>query len=280
MSYSQDPDKDQDPDPQESDAQESKDREFDNFVNLMYRKLPQELVDNVEYWLYETAFCSGYLYPHRRQKKHSLCCPWPKEVDIVARPALLGLSKAIKAKYETRMWSENIWVINAGEAQDSLGFIVQLPIEAEKKYIRKLHLHFTICGLDRLWSRSQPQPHGDARCVKRLHPRSLEFAPSWASDLQQVWGRTLAIVSPLPLRLLILDFTDCDIGEVYWEAGIAKFAEIISNLAQSMEVPDFRVLEPPQDHCTEASAAMSFHGLLPRVKCGLDYLARSFWSRQ
>lgn len=83
----------------------------------------------------------------------------------------------------------------------------------------------------------------------------------------------------MPLQLLILDFTDCDIGEVYWEAGIAKFADIISYCARLMEVPDFRVLEPPQDHCTEASAAMSFRGLLPRVKSGLNYLARSFWSR-
>ncbi|KAL8755382.1 MAG: hypothetical protein Q9199_003675 [Rusavskia elegans] len=56
-------------DDQVSDSQEPKDREFTTFVKLMYRKLPQELIDNVEYWLYETAFCPGYLYPDRQQKK-------------------------------------------------------------------------------------------------------------------------------------------------------------------------------------------------------------------
>ncbi|KAI4281725.1 MAG: hypothetical protein L6R38_003475 [Xanthoria sp. 2 TBL-2021] len=147
----------QDPDNQKSDAQQPKDQEFDTFVELIYRKLPQELIDNVEYWLFETVFCPGCLYPHRQQKNHAKCCLWPKEANVVARPALLSLSKSIKAKCETWMCSENVWVIGTGEINDSLAFMEQLPIKAREKYIQKVYLSFTICNVDGFWTKLQNQ---------------------------------------------------------------------------------------------------------------------------
>ncbi|KAI4223004.1 MAG: hypothetical protein L6R36_005738 [Xanthoria steineri] len=236
--------------PGRSHTQEPKDHEFDTFVNLMYRKLPQELIDNIEYWLYETAFCPGYLYPHRQQKKHSKCCPWPKDVDVVARPALLGLSKAIKAKYETRMWSENVWVINTGEVEDSLAFIHQLPREAREKYIQKVHLSLTICDLDRFSSETQQhQPPGEgAWCVKKPHARSPDFDRSWRGHMSEMYVQKLQGGSQLPLRSLVLDLSaDGYVAECPWvRAWIKSLPGKMPSAAGQIEGPEIRVLTGPQ----------------------------------
>ena len=60
---------------------------FDDFIELFRQKLPQEVIDEVGYWLYKMAFFPGYLYPNRQQRINKNCCVWPEKADIVARPA-------------------------------------------------------------------------------------------------------------------------------------------------------------------------------------------------
>lgn len=201
----------------------------------MYRKLPQELIDNVEYWLYETALCPGYLYPHRQQKKHAKCCLWPKEANVVARPALLTLSKSIKAKYETRMWSENVWVVGTGEAEKSMAFLQQLTPEATE-YIQKLQLSFTICDLDGTMVERRDGGHEKVLCAKEFQSESVwgsyEGCDQWWGKWERVWE--------LPLQSLLLDFTECHDLDRYWQGN--WIAEYMGLWHKKPWMPDFRVL--------------------------------------
>ncbi|KAL8736497.1 MAG: hypothetical protein Q9166_000289 [cf. Caloplaca sp. 2 TL-2023] len=79
------------------------DKDHTRLVTSMYEKLPQELVDLVEYWLYETAFCPGIVRP----------CANKAEKDA-SRPLLVYLSKRHQAEYSKRFWSENTFVFGAG----------------------------------------------------------------------------------------------------------------------------------------------------------------------
>ncbi|KAI4234947.1 MAG: hypothetical protein L6R40_006615, partial [Gallowayella cf. fulva] len=74
--------------------------DFERFVELMYGKLPPELIDQIEEFVYEMVFCPGYISEDRSYKGSKN-----------ARPELLLLSKGIFQKYHKRTCTENTWVI-------------------------------------------------------------------------------------------------------------------------------------------------------------------------
>ncbi|KAL8976115.1 MAG: hypothetical protein Q9205_007817, partial [Flavoplaca limonia] len=159
-------------DHQVTDQKQPNNQSFDEFIELFHQKLPQEVIDGVEYWLYEMAFCPDYLYPHRQRRINGKCCVWPEKADIVARPALLGLSKAIKAKYEPRMWRENTWVISTGGVKETMAFLDQLPAKAKEKHICKVQLSLRTCDVDEGLADLQRQRHEEVLCAKKLGPRT------------------------------------------------------------------------------------------------------------
>ncbi|KAL8787209.1 MAG: hypothetical protein Q9213_002320 [Squamulea squamosa] len=89
----------------------------EDVCTMMLRKLPQELVDMVEEWIYEISFCPGYLYPAGEPLPFSTPDGQPqhesrKRRNQIASPRLLTLSRFVKNKYRTRMYTDNIVVID------------------------------------------------------------------------------------------------------------------------------------------------------------------------
>ncbi|KAL8846868.1 MAG: hypothetical protein Q9221_008067 [Calogaya cf. arnoldii] len=217
---------------QEPDNQTPNDQDFDNLINLMYQNLPQELIDNVEYWLYEIVFCPGYLYPYHPKEQYTECCPVLTKGYDPARPALLCLSKSIKAKYEVRMWSENTWVILAeSPIPEPVSLLEGRPANAQK-YIRKVHLKFR-----HLARETQERPRSYHEVPARYLP--LNFECEWE------WNR----VKALYLRRLVLDFTECHLrwreesasvrtahALMHWPKGNMPEWEVLASAAEFDEM--------------------------------------------
>ncbi|KAL8652588.1 MAG: hypothetical protein Q9226_004206, partial [Calogaya cf. arnoldii] len=192
-------------------------QDFDRFVMLMRQKLPQEMIDTIE-------------------------------------PGLLGPSKAIKAKYETRMWSENIWVINTGEADDSMAFLLQLPDDAREKYIQNVHLNFTICDANESGTGLQHPKHGLVFCAKMIEPKpktediDADGSLSKAKDDSchrpfGIWWKKWILVDRLPLRHLLLDFSKCyDLGD-RWRGNL--LVEIMAS-CHKPSASDVRIFAPDE----------------------------------
>ncbi|KAI4224110.1 MAG: hypothetical protein L6R40_008473 [Gallowayella cf. fulva] len=112
-------------------------------VNLMYRKLPQELVDLIEYWMYEMAFCPGVITlrdrscpPQVSGTSSTASEPHLSTQKSTARPTLLALSKSIHRTYQERLWRDNLFVIGGGI--DSVDFLT----EATEEKTRLAHKGF------------------------------------------------------------------------------------------------------------------------------------------
>ncbi|KAL8736496.1 MAG: hypothetical protein Q9166_000288 [cf. Caloplaca sp. 2 TL-2023] len=118
--------------------------QFSRLVDLMYKKLPQELIDMIEHWTYEILFCPGFIYP-RISKPSSLIKPpnmvESREFKGTARPALLCLSPQVYDKYHLRMLCENTWVIGTGPC--TARFLYNLPSTANDS-VQKLYLKLSI----------------------------------------------------------------------------------------------------------------------------------------
>lgn len=123
----------------------------DRLFKLMHEKFPQELVDLVEYWLYEVIFCPRYIHSQRRNEGRRQCRGYPAEVPKVAKPVYLVLSKDIKAKYEARLWGENILFVNAAGRGCSINSFDKLLFRPQRKCIQYIHMKFTGCNANELW---------------------------------------------------------------------------------------------------------------------------------
>ncbi|KAL8648368.1 MAG: hypothetical protein Q9226_006022 [Calogaya cf. arnoldii] len=190
-------------------APEPHDHEFDKLIKLMDHKLPQELIDNVEYWLYELVFCPGYLYPYYSGRRYATYCSVPPKTDR-ARPDLLCLNKSIKAKYETRLWRENTWVIVAGVPTPSVTFLEKRFTDA-RQYIQKVH-------------------------VKIGHPR-------YPTPLEFGFYSEWELVTALPLQRLVLDYTECHLE---WSEEPASLLAVRNPLSwpKNKVMPELEVLAP------------------------------------
>lgn len=206
-------------------------------VDLIERiqKLPPELQDQIEGWVYEMAFCPGFLYlqsaweGHKRNKKH-----------ITANLQLLTVDRYVFTKYRNRIWSENTLVIGVGEASPTTGFLHEIPISLHER-IRKVVLKFTVRDMGDAWEKyrskvlySKSMKHeevsnetnrpeimaagdrgtGDdsaaqaAAAVNRGHlPESTRY--SLNADLITIWYEKSGCIFQLSLEELTLDFTEC-----------------------------------------------------------------------
>ncbi|KAL8928620.1 MAG: hypothetical protein Q9172_000835 [Xanthocarpia lactea] len=196
---------------------------YNQLVRLMYAKLPQELLDKLVEWVFEIAFCPGFVFP--RQKTYLInTTEWHGESYNVAKPELLSVNKTILARYQTPMWTENTFVIGVGEPSYTTDFLQQVPSEAHR-HIQKVHITFTYKDLGFDWTAEtlhdmdkilteeyeQEEPHSETQDVwdewytfsKR---RQLE---SLSTELENIWYDKFYDIHMLPLTELTLDFTDC-----------------------------------------------------------------------
>ncbi|KAL8672305.1 MAG: hypothetical protein Q9168_003221 [Polycauliona sp. 1 TL-2023] len=190
--------------------------ETDDLLRLFHEKLPQEMKDEVEYWLYEIAFCPGRLYPHHRKGWYEKCCS-PRTEENLARPELLCLSKSIKAKYEKRMWMENVWVINIGHPKipEHGHFILQLPYKASK-WIQKVHLRFG-------------HLHGEPEI------QWMQAHRPW-TDHETNWGSQFRILRCLSLNSLTLDFREAHFNAQKGHPPRGKTERRNKKMAQRLQV--------------------------------------------
>ncbi|KAL9634994.1 MAG: hypothetical protein Q9204_002785 [Flavoplaca sp. TL-2023a] len=113
---------------------------FNLLVDLMYSKLPQELIDLVEDEVMEGLICPGYIFPW----KHDGNVIWEGTMYQAAQPEYLLLSKRIYAKYKRRMQTENTYPIGIEDTEGTLRF----PPAKDRLFIRKAHIRFDIADLD------------------------------------------------------------------------------------------------------------------------------------
>ncbi|KAL8716959.1 MAG: hypothetical protein Q9181_008374, partial [Wetmoreana brouardii] len=98
-------------------------------------KLPQELFDQVIVDVLELALLPGAVFPQQKPQGEDKIKWQNRQYDVVL-PGLLTLNKFVLAKYEQRMWRENVFVIGQGDWQDTTAFLDQMPQEA-CNHIRK-----------------------------------------------------------------------------------------------------------------------------------------------
>ncbi|KAL8851637.1 MAG: hypothetical protein Q9221_003474 [Calogaya cf. arnoldii] len=113
---------------------------FDQFVDLIRNKLPQELRDQIQAEVMEMLFCPGYMFPWKNDgtvgRKNDDNFVWKDNGTVIwagttynaSRPSHLTLSKTIRDKYEKRMQTENMYAI---------GIQNLLPPGKERFLIRK-----------------------------------------------------------------------------------------------------------------------------------------------
>lgn len=129
------------PPPASRDNHESQD--YSNLVSLMHKTCPQEIIDHIQYWLFEILFCPGHLFTSRypESDEHGLRMTSPyRPVTSPGRPTLLSLSRDVHSKYQKRVWEENTFSIA------SQWNVRCVPNEV-RKIINKIQIAFTIRDL-------------------------------------------------------------------------------------------------------------------------------------
>ena len=214
-----------------AEASKADDPSFEDFVKLMHQKMPPEIIKDIEEWLYEIVFCQGYLYLHSPKQQYA-CCPPPTDKGS-ARPALLCLSRNIKAKYETRMWSENTWVVHVGLPVPAVHFVDQLPSEA-KNYMKKVHLKFGHLGTQ---AESNPT-------TPSYIPVSC-FAYTYREPKEELSGIS-DFITEFPLRYLVIDLKECH-GSATRHDACWRAAESLGAWPKEKMMPEVKVLTSTQE---------------------------------
>lgn len=83
---------------------------YARLVYLMKTKLPAEIIDHIEQSVYQQVFCPGLIYIPR-QRRYRKTAKWRGKSYFVARPELLTLSKAVHSKWQTRLWTDNTYIL-------------------------------------------------------------------------------------------------------------------------------------------------------------------------
>ncbi|KAL8653391.1 MAG: hypothetical protein Q9226_003868 [Calogaya cf. arnoldii] len=178
-----------------------------------------------EDWLYEIVFCPGYVYFGRHRNQHATFCSLPTKSNV-ARPSLLCLSKRIKEKYQTRMWSENTWVLHGSPTPpvnfySSVPYLDRISYKA-RQHIQKMHLKF-----GHLADKAYEVANWEGGFIYSYEPHEPEWQDGWK------------YVKNLPfLPQLMLDFTECrrkgERGGLYvalrlgsWQGKIVPKVEIL-----------------------------------------------------
>ncbi|KAI4166978.1 MAG: hypothetical protein LQ343_007583 [Gyalolechia ehrenbergii] len=132
---------------------------YAHLVHLMKTKLPQEIVDLIEETVFQHAFCPGVVFfPHQPYHKDTVM--WEGKTYYAVRPELLALSKAVHLKWQSRLWTDNIYVL--GEKSTSLMKRLHEDRNAGRphKDIRIAHAVFTL----RLCEEGFPRYPAGIRC--------------------------------------------------------------------------------------------------------------------
>ncbi|KAL8736500.1 MAG: hypothetical protein Q9166_000292 [cf. Caloplaca sp. 2 TL-2023] len=126
--------------------------DYREFVQLMHRTLPQEMLDLIEEWFCEMVFCPGYIYTKSYPRKR-----WSHEPlgEYAAGPSLLTLNKRVLARYERRMWAENTWVIGVGDPSLTTDFLFESG-SGRRLCISRVEMAFTIRDSDKCWEAYSP----------------------------------------------------------------------------------------------------------------------------
>ncbi|KAL8994965.1 MAG: hypothetical protein Q9169_005206 [Polycauliona sp. 2 TL-2023] len=135
---------------------------FDQLVNLVHNKLPQELKDLIEDMVLEELLCPGYIFPW----KHDGNVIWEGTMYQAARPEYLTLSRQIYLEYEIRLQTENTYVLGVEDPEGAQFF----PPAKDRPFIRKAHISFDLLELDPdegsydYWASNAPPCRDNANC--------------------------------------------------------------------------------------------------------------------
>ncbi|KAL8728468.1 MAG: hypothetical protein Q9166_005366 [cf. Caloplaca sp. 2 TL-2023] len=86
---------------------------YDQFIDILNAKLPQDFFDLIEEYTYEAAFCPGYDFL-QQWKYNTHFYVWRGKTYNIMRPELLILSKSVHKTYALRMWKGKIMVLEKG----------------------------------------------------------------------------------------------------------------------------------------------------------------------
>ncbi|KAI4260335.1 MAG: hypothetical protein L6R42_004090 [Xanthoria sp. 1 TBL-2021] len=226
------------------------DSNFDRLCVLI-QGLPQELFDKIQETVYELAFCPGFAFPHRQTNQGTY--EWNGILYNTTRPQLLSISKAVLAKYSTKIFSENLFVVGSGMTQHTLCFLGigwrhPLPI-------RRAYASFRYRDLGEDWAKLLPICEAipteedwvnlpylkQKRHLESFDTRNDRSHRAAETKLIGLWSAKYWRLRQLPLDELTLDFTECYGG---YNTFLGIFAAQILRLRALSAPPGLRVIAP------------------------------------
>ncbi|KAL9603181.1 MAG: hypothetical protein Q9219_001384 [cf. Caloplaca sp. 3 TL-2023] len=181
------------------------------------QSLPQELMDQIEDWVYEMSFSPAFL--------EDIGHP-----DCPARPALLKVSRRVYTKYLSRLQYEHTYIIDIGKPVFTTAFLSC----RNDSTVYKIDLRFTIRDIDdyyvpaRFMKQLNNASDEEAKLHGLLHTGHSNpinridqyFLPSqtdeeslhnaeMTQELVEIWCEKWTTVSSLTLTELTLDFSEC-----------------------------------------------------------------------
>lgn len=215
----------------------------------LIQSLPLELFDQIRETVYELAFCPGFAFPHRQNSQGTY--EWNGTVYNTTRPQLLRVSKAVSESYQTKIFSENIFVVGPGQPDRTLRFLgLTYPLP-----IRRAHASFSYRDLGEDWAAQLPigvappseEDSANTPYLKwKIRRAAFNGKPEQSYCAAQarligLWTAKYCRLMQLPLEELTLDFTECYGGCNEWLGNfVAKFIRVRSPPARS----SLRVIAP------------------------------------
>ncbi|KAL8717698.1 MAG: hypothetical protein Q9225_005088 [Loekoesia sp. 1 TL-2023] len=199
------------------------------------QKLPPELRNQIEEWVFEMALCPGFLYPKGAREGHK-----GGKDNMTVNLQLLTVDRYVLTKYRNRIWSENTLVIGVRKALPTTGSFYEVPNFLRER-IRKIFFKFTIRDMGDAWEKhwskvlySKSRKHeevsnesnkpkavatsdrdtGDGSAAQAAAVVYRGLSPEWAlislnDDLITIWYEKFGCIFPLSWEELTLGFTEC-----------------------------------------------------------------------
>ena len=224
----------------------------EEWCELQHRilNLPFELRKMIESALWDIAFRPGKIFPHNQQKFGAKYYSCGKFYDPPIPRLFRALNKELYTQMRKRYWSENVWVIGYGDADDTMGFLDHVLILSQTDSGVNLHLELRFSSSD------IPKPsnlcptssdrwllHYRARMVKSSNLDALDILPFYqlgvynlSYDLRDLWSGKLWRLRKVRYCLdeLTLDLNEAFIPGDVFAAGMEDFS-----------YHEFRHLMPP-----------------------------------
>ncbi|KAI4086629.1 MAG: hypothetical protein LQ344_007405 [Seirophora lacunosa] len=160
----------------------------------LVKSLPSELSNQIMQNLWEAAFYPGFVYLPPNSADGVKDDDNEKDAWAV-RPTLLSLSRAIHTEFQRRFWTENTFVIGAGQPPTDEDGLQRWFPEAATEHITKVYVSFTVRDLGEDFASSLPSgipcpPQGSADdgdqewYPNRVDARQRTLTPhsSWSND--------------------------------------------------------------------------------------------------